>query len=442
VLTVPAELDQPSLVTAVQALLDHHDALRMSTDGTAIAEPGTVDAAGLVHRVDVAELPPLALAATVATEAAAARHRLSPRDGVTAQVVWFDAGPAAGRLLVMLHHFVVDAVSWHVLLPDLRIAWEAAVAGRTPVLDPVGTSLRGWATTVAELAGSPDRLAELPDWQRLLGAPEQPLGRRPLDPVRDTAATVRELSLVLPAEPTTALLETVPGTLRASVNDVLLTGLAVALDRCGRTGGTLVDLEGHGREELTPGMDLSRTVGWFTKVHPVRIDAGGQNAGRAVKLVKEQLRAVPGDGHGYGLLRYLNPSTAPALAAGPAPQIGFNYLGRAAGGGAGGMWSPAPEAPAIAPRDPQMPAVHALDLNAVAVDRGSGPELHANWSWPAGLLDAGWVERLAESWFEALRAIVAHAALPGASALTPSDLSLELDQDEIESLEAELGILL
>ena len=215
----------------------------------------------------------------------------------------------------------------------------------------------------------------------------------------------------------------------------------------------LIRMEGHGREQyVVPGADLSRTVGWFTTIFPVRVDlagvdlddalAGGPAMGRAVKVVKEQLRAVPGDGHGYGMLRYLNPSTAPALAAGPVPQIGFNYLGRAAGRGEDGMWSPAPDAPTVAPRDPRMPAAHALDLNAVAVDRGSGPQLQASWTWPAGLLDADWVERLAEAWFEALRAIVAHAALPGASGLTPSDLSLELDQDEIESLEAELGILL
>ena len=100
----------------------------------------------------------------------------------------------------------------------------------------------------------------------------------------------------------------------------------------------LVDLEGHGRHPGDAGTDLSRTVGWFTAVHPVRLDpgllpwdevaAGGPGLGRAVKLVKEQLRAVPGDGLGFGLLRYLNPQTGPVLAAAAEPQIGFNYLGR------------------------------------------------------------------------------------------------------------------
>src|SRR5260370_16753927 len=84
-------------------------------------------------------------------------------------------------------------------------------------------------------------------------------------------------------------------------------------------------------------MDLSRTVGWLTSAHPVRLDtgageaagvrAGGPAAGRVVKRIKEQLRAVPGDGLGYGLLRHLNPDTGPALAALPGAQIGFNYLG-------------------------------------------------------------------------------------------------------------------
>jgi hypothetical protein len=106
-----------------------------------------------------------------------------------------------------------------------------------------------------------------------------------------------------------------------------------------------VDVESHGRHGGD--LDLSRTVGWFTSVHPVRLDlgalsldevaVGGDAAGAAVKTVKEQLRAVPGDGLGYGLLRYLNPDTSPVLAALPAPQIGFNYLGRFLTGAPGGL---------------------------------------------------------------------------------------------------------
>src|SRR5204862_3575469 len=120
----------------------------------------------------------------------------------------------------------------------------------------------------------------------------------------------------------------------------------------------LLDLEGHGREEGFGreenlgreggfgAVDVTRTVGWFTSLYPVRLDpglldladalSGGASLGRALKTIKEQLRAVPGKGLGYGLLRYLNGATAPVLAGGPVPQLGFNYLGRIACGGDGG----------------------------------------------------------------------------------------------------------
>ena len=182
---------------------------------------------------------------------------------------------------------------------------------------------------------------------------------RALDPAGDTVATVRAVSAEVPAEATAALLATVPAAFHGGVNDVLLAGLAVAVaawrDRRGQPGtSVLVDVEGHGREpgEAGPDVDLSRTVGWFTSIYPVRLDsgtvalaevvAGGPAAGEVVRRVKEQVRAVPGDGLGYGLLRYLNPETGPVLAGLPVPQIGFNYLGRF-GGARAACQAPAPQ---------------------------------------------------------------------------------------------------
>ena len=108
----------------------------------------------------------------------------------------------------------------------------------------------------------------------------------------------------------------------------------------------LLELEGHGREEARfAGADLTRTVGWFTSLAPLRLDlsgidvadalAGGASLGRALKRVKETLRGLPARGSGYGLLRYLNPATAAELAGLPAPQLSFNYLGRFGAPGSG-----------------------------------------------------------------------------------------------------------
>ncbi|MGP2443099.1 hypothetical protein, partial [Streptomyces sp. JW3] len=143
----------------------------------------------------------------------------------------------------------------------------------------------------------------------------------------------------VPVGVSVGLLGGVPAAFRAGVEDVLLAGLVGAVSEWsaaggGESSGFLVDVEGHGRVPLGDGGDLSRTVGWFTGVRPVRVDAGGVDggavrsgggaAGVLVKRVKEQVRAVPGDGLGFGVLRYLNEETAGVLAGLPTPQIGFN----------------------------------------------------------------------------------------------------------------------
>ena len=146
----------------------------------------------------------------------------------------------------------------------------------------------------------------------------------------------------------------------------------------------LLDLEGHGREEIFPDIDLSRTVGWFTSLYPVRLDPGsidldealasGAGLGRAVKLIKEQLRAVPDKGLGYGLLRYLNPQTASQLASFARPEIGFNYLGRFAAPGAGDWGSAGDGVGLGAGADPDMRLAHAVEVNAVTLEDSGGPK--------------------------------------------------------------------
>ncbi|MEV0662924.1 amino acid adenylation domain-containing protein [Actinomadura luteofluorescens] len=455
-LQVPPGLGADRLTGALQAVLDHHDMLRLRVTGAEfeVAEPGGVDAAPLVRRVDVAGLGAADLRAVLAAEAEAARRALDPAAGIMARLVWFDAGPAAsGRLLLTLHHLAVDGVSWRILLPDLVTAWAGGG------LDPVPTSFRRWAQRLAAEASDPARTAELPLWEDVLATPDPVLGARPLDPAADTFGTARHLTLGLPADVTGPLLTEVPAAFHGRVNDVLLTGLALAVAEWRRERGTseetavLIDLEGHGREEIVPGVDLSRTAGWFTSIHPVRLDAGlvepadvregGQAVGTALKRVKEQLREIPDNGIGYGLLRHLNPATGERLRA--HPQLAFNYLGRSAAPEATD-WGPADLAESDAlgtGQDPALGLVHAVEVNAHTRDLPGGPELSATWTWAGGLFDGAAIEDLAGRWYAALRGLVAHvvggAAEGPVGGFTPSDLSLvDVSQDEIDELAAEL----
>ncbi|MEV5975417.1 amino acid adenylation domain-containing protein [Streptomyces sp. NPDC052114] len=443
-----AHTDTARLERALQTVLDRHDALR-----TRLTSPvpglwsletlpqGAVPAADVLSRA----VTPSGTDrdAAPAEQLAAARARLRPEDGLLVQAVLLDAeggdgDTAAARLLLVIHHIAVDGVSWRILLPDLRAAWHGTA------LDPVGTSYRRWTKVLSEQARTTGRTAELPLWTEILGGGTVELADRPLDPARDVHGSAGRLRLELPADRTAALLGRVPAAFHAEVDEVLLTGFALALAHRGTGSRTLVELEGHGREQLTDGLDLSRTVGWFTSVYPVGLDVGdpdwaevwngGAACGAALKSVKEGLRALPGHGIGHGLLRHLNPQTAAVLARCAAPRIGFNYLGRFAAG-TGGDWTMEAGGSGLTAA-PETPLRHVLELDAMTEDRAEGPVLVADWTWAGELLAEDDVRRLAEDWFRALEALAAHAERPDAGGRTPSDFPLvTLTQAEIDGYE-------
>ncbi|MFF2382011.1 non-ribosomal peptide synthase/polyketide synthase [Streptomyces sp. NPDC058108] len=448
----PAALDLPALHAVLRAVTDRHDLLRARLERTGapgaerwslqVPAPDHAETVPWLERVDVTGADEPALRAAVGEHARAAQARLDPDGGRMVQGVWFDAGPdTPGRLLLLVHHLVVDGVSWRILLPDLAAAWQDVVAGRTPALAPVDLSFRRWSELLAARAVDPVRTDELPLWTGILAdVPQLPL-LRALDPGLDVTATSRSLSLTLPADVTAPLLGQVPSTLGATVNEVLLTALALAVadwrERRGGTGdsdgGVLVDLEGHGREEeLAGNADLSRTVGWFTSVVPVRLDpgpvdltdafAGGAALDGALTRIREHLGTLPAAGVGHGLLRHLNPVTGPRLARLGTPQIEFNYMGRF-GVPEATDWSYAPEDDAAdLDGDPLMPLSHALTVNSLTEDLPGGPELSAHWTFAPGVLPEESVRDLAETWFRALRALVIRGGagtVPGS--VPPSD---------------------
>ncbi|MBW5422927.1 amino acid adenylation domain-containing protein, partial [Streptomyces sp. BG9H] len=466
VLELPVGIDANGLAATLDAVLDRHDLLRArlvrGDEPSLVVRPqGSVRAAELIHRVDCDgrwEEPHLLEAGKAELDAAVGR--LDPAAGTMADFVWFAADAGPGRLLAVLHHLVVDGVSWRILMSDLAEAWQQVRAGRTPELPAVGTSARRWASALETEALSPEREAELTYWRDLLEAPNPPLGTRAFDPAVDVMSTVDTVRVHLPADVTEAVLTRLPAAFRGTGTDVLLAALALAVNRWrGADRSTLIRLEGHGRtEDIVPGADLSRTVGWFTSMYPARVDvaavdladvlAGGPAAGKAIKLVKEQLHGIPDKGVGYGLLRHLNPETAPLLTGYPAPQIGFNYLGRISGTDVpehlrADGWGPAAwSADLLPPSDPDLPALSALEVNSVATDTADGTRLQTVFMFPTGILSRERITELADLWVDVLHGMAAHAARPETGGLTPSDTPLvSVRQDEIESWEKRYGRL-
>lgn len=311
-------------------------------------------------------------------------------------------------------------------------------AGETPRLPRVTTSYREWAEGRAAAAAAPELIDELDAWTRMLGADTAPLTGRPLDPRRDTRGVVRDLELVFSGAESRELLTEVPKRFSTGTEEVLLGAFAAAVEqwRAGRgldTGeGVLVGVVADGRTGDRPGTDLSRTMGRFTTVHPVRLghldpddedgQAGRVSAGALLKRVKEQLADVPGHGLGYGLLRHLNPQTAPLFAGLPTPQVRVGYRG--------GLDAPLTDGPAplgaanavrtVEAEDPDMPVTYALDIDVWVAEGPDGPCLRARWTWADAVFAEADVAALARMWQSAVREIGADASRSGGGH-TPSD---------------------
>src|SRR5579884_3867275 len=260
-----------------------------------------------------------------------ARSQLNPDAGLMFSGLWVTS---TSQLVLIVHHLAVDGVSWRILVDDFNTAWTQRHGGQPVVLPATGTSFARWAALLGEHARRPEVEEQAAKWRQLAAAPAALPAMRP---EVDTYANAGFLSASLDVDTTRILLGEVPAAFHAGIHDILLIGFALAVaEFVGNPDAPIgIDVEGHGRhEEVAAGLDLSRTVGWFTTKYPVsltvdkldwaRLTAGEAGLGALIKDAKEQLRALP-DPLTYGLLRYLNPAVELDLSD---PLIGFNYLGR------------------------------------------------------------------------------------------------------------------
>ncbi|WP_205878058.1 non-ribosomal peptide synthase/polyketide synthase [Mycobacterium camsae] len=435
VLQAPAGVTETDVLTILQTLIDRHAMLRLRGGGDDWWVPGLgMDVAGCLQRV--AALTPKTLAQ--------ARSRLDPTTGRMLCAQWC---PEAGQLALVIHHLSVDGVSWRILLHDLDTVWRQLREGREVGLPPAGTSFQRWASLLNERAHAASVMDTADAWRQVLAAST---ALPPVRPDVDTLGSAGHLSAALDTDTTRMLLGAVPAAFHAGVQDILLIafGLAWAEFLGSRGTPTLIDVEGHGRhDDIAPGVDLSRTVGWFTTRYPValavvgpdwaQVVAGDAALGSAIKDLKEQLRSVP---HPltYGLLRYLNSDVD---LSGVEPAIGFNYLGRlgAPANSDGQVWSIGPRI-ADSNAGLSMALMHTVEVNAVTVETEAGPQLHADWMWAPSALDQSQVNRLSQLWFEALAGICAQARR-GGGGLTPSDIvPARLTQQQIDELQSQYSI--
>ena len=436
-LSVNEPLDVSVLETVVTDLLRQHDALRLrfsKTDTGWKQMNDGIDAPPPFEVVDLIRTPVSDRLAAIAAHTEAAQSNLDLSNGPLLRVVYFDLGPdSSDRLLFVVHHLAMDVISWRVILEDLQAAYVQAINGQTVNLPLKTTSFQVWAERLAGYAKSENIRSEIDYWLEVANTPVPTL---PLDLTQEanTEGTVVSAGAGLTAEETKALLQDVPPVYRTEINDVLLAALSQVLSRWTGSHTVLIGLEGHGREDIFDNVDISRTVGWFTTLYPLVLDISRAfNPGDLIGVVKEQLRAVPQRGLGFGLLRYMSNdgATVAQLQTVSQPEISFNYLGQF------DQALPKNTSFSIAPE----PGGHAHAANArrshlLDVSGGIlGGCLRVEWTYSTARHRPETIEGLAAEYMQELRSLILHCQAPEAGGVTPSDFTMtNLSQRQLDKL--------
>nr|WP_322716253.1 condensation domain-containing protein [Nostoc sp. ChiQUE02]MDZ8229081.1 condensation domain-containing protein [Nostoc sp. ChiQUE02] len=437
-------IDPVILEKILEFIQKHHDVLRfrfIQEGFSTQALNASPDDIISITCFNFSELPKDKQAVAIEAATIKLQASLNLSQGPLFQVALFNLGEnQANRLLWIIHHLVVDGVSWRILIEDFQTAYQQISQGKTIKLPPKTTSYKQWSSCLQKYAQSSALLSELDFW---LTTQHQSVSPIPIDfpggnNVEETTSIV---SVSLSAEETQSLLQQVPAAYHTQINDVLLTALIQTFHQWTGETSLLIDLEGHGREEIFEDVDLSRTVGWFTSIFPVHLNLENTNElGKALKSIKEQIRAIPNQGIGYGLLRYLNgdKEISEQFSLSKAEVI-FNYLGQ--------FDRLLPESSLFSlvqgssgsTRSLRSKRTHLLEING-GIYQG---HLEMSWTYSNQLHRQTTIEVLAQRFIEALRSLIAHCQSYDAGGFTPSDFAefkqSQWDQTDLDAITAAMG---
>ena len=423
---------------SVRHLLRHHDALRLrfrqSESGwEQTCEPPDDEVPASF--VDLRDIPAAGLTSALERAVSEAHTSLDLERGPLARVLLIECGDGTpGRLLVVAHHLVMDAVSWHILMEDLQTAYAQISSNQTPMLPAKTTSFKRWAGLLRQYAASEMLQGEMPYWRAIAARQFSGL---PLDyGGGNTVGSMRTVTAALEPEATSALLMKLADGKHGYMEEVLLAALARAAAGIADEGDLLVDVERHGREELFPSADLTRTAGWFTSIAPICL-ALSRSAGAEETLgsVREELRAMPTRGLGFGLLRYLSGGDEIAEALEPLTRatIAFNYLGQL-----GRMPLAAPDAlirEGGLARGARNLRRHLLEVNGFVTNG----QFLADFHYSQNLHARATIERLADGFAAALREFAALAQAKPRKRTASDFKQARLSQRDFTKLMAKLA---
>ncbi|RZM27139.1 MAG: amino acid adenylation domain-containing protein, partial [Pedobacter sp.] len=328
-LKIDKSITAPILIDAFQQLIDHHDALRFvytKVENEWFQEYGKGQLELVTEDLQLIAMD--LLPNRIHECADRIQQSLDIATGRLVGISWIQTPSvdSQNRLLIVIHHLAIDGVSWRIMLEDLQRILLGIKNKQFVNLGPKSSSYRQWYEALESYGKSERLLAQEAYWSKISKNYKPLITDQPYEgivQVKDVSQVMRSLD----TERTRLLLQEVPRVYHTEVNDILLAALAQTLCEWQNDKAIVIGLEGHGREQISETVDVSRSVGWFTSLYPVLLQTGAvQEDGDLIKTIKEQLHQVPDKGLGYGVLRHTIRNATPTET--DPWDIIFNYLGQ------------------------------------------------------------------------------------------------------------------
>ncbi|WP_298510518.1 non-ribosomal peptide synthetase [uncultured Kordia sp.] len=418
----------PETIKAIFTTLQtHHDALRMvfrEETGKWLQENKGLDHPLWLETYDLRGV--IAWSSILSNKAAELQSSLRLETGPLMKLNLYHTDEGS-KLLMVVHHLIMDGISWRILLEDLEDLYTQSKQGVTRLkLSDKTLSFKDWSVHMQEQSNSEAIQSEATYWQSILSSAGTTTIPRDLNGTDNQIQDTETFRATLNVSDTTLLQEQAHTAYNTEINDFLLTALGRSIHELWGKEEMLISLEGHGREELGD-IDINRTIGWFTSEFPVLLKVSNEEDLLDTLIwTKEHLRKIPNKGIGYGLLAYVGEDK---LVDRVRPQIGFNYLGDFDNDLSGKSFRVSSESIGMLSASTNQNDNELL-INSMIVDG----KLHIGMTYNTTHFMATTIENLVLRYKENLEALIAQCSKLNSTTLTPSDYSFnELSVDELEN---------
>ena len=300
------KIDENILKKAMLAVLNHHDLLRANVnDGKLFVRPINDEECFTIEKCDSADYR---------SESIRINNEIDIFDGPLIKLAIFCEN-GVDYLLIVIHHLLVDGVSWRIIVEDLNLAYAQLLNNKEIKLPDKTSSYQDYALAINKYRSDEELLKEKPYWTDTLESMMEIKHTEINSEIRKR----EKLLLRFSKDKSSLLLNNAPKNYNSSINGIFLSAVLKAWNSVMDEDKLSVRMEGHGRHDFDEDILIDRTVGWFTNCYPVVLESGCSEITQIICDVAEILDRIPQDGFGYPPLMGIETVELPLFT--------FNYLG-------------------------------------------------------------------------------------------------------------------